>query len=157
MSRDPEFDRPVIIISAPRSGSTLLFETLAQAQNVYTIGTESFNVIEGVRALNPATRGLESHRLDAEAASDEVVRALRARLRAALFDRHGTKPRTAQTSRSQDQTWPNAVGFRSSVCAVRRSSCRAWYRAVRGIVPCGVSCRARYRAVRCSRPCAVCR
>jgi hypothetical protein len=35
------FDRPVFIISPPRSGSTLLFETLVGAPDVYTIGDES--------------------------------------------------------------------------------------------------------------------
>ena len=93
-SFDSEFDRPLIIISAPRSGSTLLFETLARAKNVYTIGTESFNVIGGMRALNPATRGFESHRLDASAATEDVILELRSRFRAAVFDRDGAKPRT---------------------------------------------------------------
>src|SRR5690606_36855978 len=35
------FDRPVFIVSPPRSGSTLLFETLAAAPGVFTIGDES--------------------------------------------------------------------------------------------------------------------
>ena len=106
--RDREFDRPVIIISAPRSGSTLLFETLARAKNVYTLGTESFNVIKSVRALDPATRGFQSHRLDASAASGDVIRQLRARFRGAVFDRHGAKP-TALPLRMLEKTPRNAL------------------------------------------------
>ena len=48
MSLDPEFDRPVFLISSPRSGSTFLFETLARAKDVYTIGDESHGLIEGI-------------------------------------------------------------------------------------------------------------
>jgi hypothetical protein len=32
------FDRPVFVVCPPRSGSTLLFETLAQAPDLYTVG-----------------------------------------------------------------------------------------------------------------------
>jgi|SRR5215472_8150705 len=40
------FDRPIIILGAPRSGTTLLFETLSQCANVWTIGGESYGVID---------------------------------------------------------------------------------------------------------------
>src|SRR5262249_45073113 len=40
------FDRPTIILGCPRSGTTLLFETLAQCANAWTIGSESFGVID---------------------------------------------------------------------------------------------------------------
>jgi hypothetical protein len=51
------FDRPVFIVSTPRSGSTLLFETLAQAPSLFTVGDESHGLIERIRALSPAGRG----------------------------------------------------------------------------------------------------
>ena len=51
--RDIEFDRPVFILSPPRSGSTLLFETLARAPGVYTIGGESHRIFESVPTLHP--------------------------------------------------------------------------------------------------------
>ena len=35
---DPVFDRPIFIVSAPRSGSTLLFEVLSKVRDIYTIG-----------------------------------------------------------------------------------------------------------------------
>jgi sulfotransferase family protein len=40
------FDRPIIILGCPRSGTTLLFETLAKCANVWTIGGESYGVID---------------------------------------------------------------------------------------------------------------
>ncbi|MGA9827371.1 MAG: aspartyl/asparaginyl beta-hydroxylase domain-containing protein, partial [Rhodanobacteraceae bacterium] len=43
---DPRFDRPVFIVSPPRSGSTLLFETLARAPDLYTVGGESHGRME---------------------------------------------------------------------------------------------------------------
>lgn len=91
-ARDAEFERPVFVVSSPRSGSTLLFETLAQAQNAYTIGDESHGLIEGIRALHPAARGFESNRLGADAAGSDVITELRARFRAALVDREGAPP-----------------------------------------------------------------
>ena len=41
----PEFDRPIFILSAPRAGSTLLFETLSQFPDIWTIGRESHDII----------------------------------------------------------------------------------------------------------------
>src|SRR5207248_425512 len=54
------FDRPVIIVAAPRSGSTLLFETLAGSPDFFTVGGESHEVIEGIPALRPHSRGFSS-------------------------------------------------------------------------------------------------
>jgi len=73
------FARPVFIVSPPRSGSSLLFETLAKAPNLYTIGSESHAIFEGMPQLNIAAHGYASNRLDATAASPEVVAALEER------------------------------------------------------------------------------
>lgn len=89
---DYEFDRPVFIVSPPRSGSTLLFETLAQSPDACTIGGESHGLIEGNTAagvLGAAARGYESNRLDAGDATPEVVAALRERFRKRAFNRNG--------------------------------------------------------------------
>lgn len=89
-----EFDRPVFIVSPPRSGSTLLFETLAQSPDACTIGGESHGIIEGNTAfgvLGAAARGYESNRLDAVDATPEVVAALRERFRKRAFNRNGEK------------------------------------------------------------------
>lgn len=89
---DYAFDRPVFIVSPPRSGSSLLFETLAQAPGVCTIGGESHGIIEGQTAggrLGAAARGYASNRLDASAAEPELAAALRNRFRQRAFDRDG--------------------------------------------------------------------
>ncbi len=90
--RDKNFDRPVFIVSPPRSGSTFLFETLAQAANVFTIGDESHALIEGIPELTPAQRGFDSNRLDGEAATPAIAAELRNRFRGALIDRDGAQP-----------------------------------------------------------------
>ncbi|HET6546093.1 MAG TPA: sulfotransferase [Rhodanobacteraceae bacterium] len=86
---DPRFDRPVFIVSSPRSGSTLLFETLARAPHLYTVGGESHGRIEGLPELHPVARGFGSNRLDASAATPEIVAAVRQRFLDRLRDREG--------------------------------------------------------------------
>ena len=105
---DPVFDRPVFIVSSPRSGSTLLFETLAQAKGVYTIGRESHALIEDMVALNPGLLGFESNRLTASAATPAVTEELRRRTWAELRDRYGAAP-TGAPSRVLEKTPKNAL------------------------------------------------
>lgn len=87
--RDPLFDRPVFIISPPRSGSTLLFEILAKAPRLFTIGDESHALIEGLQGLHPRDHDYASNRLDAAAATPALTEELRRRFLAELRDRHG--------------------------------------------------------------------
>ncbi|MFM8444566.1 MAG: sulfotransferase family protein [Methylococcus sp.] len=87
--RPPEFDRPIFIISAPRSGSTLLFESLAALPHLWTVGGESHELIEGIPELHPAARGYTSNRLTAADATGPVVAALHERFAKALRDRAG--------------------------------------------------------------------
>jgi hypothetical protein len=75
---DYPFDRPVIVVSAPRSGSTLLFETLARATALWTIGDESHGIFERINELNPAHGICTSNRLLAEDAEERIVEHLRA-------------------------------------------------------------------------------
>lgn len=105
---DPVFDRPIFIVSPPRSGSTLLFETLAQAPGLYTIGHESHALIEGLRGLHPAHRDFASNRLDAEAATPPVIDELRRRFLAELRDRDGRPPAPARV-RMLEKTPKNAL------------------------------------------------
>ena len=86
---DPLFDRPVFIVSTPRSGSTLLFETLARAPGVYTIGGESHGLIEKIPQLDLRARGYASNRMLAADAVPEVVRELRGRFLGRMRDRDG--------------------------------------------------------------------
>ncbi|HSB97459.1 MAG TPA: sulfotransferase [Spongiibacteraceae bacterium] len=92
---DPLFDRPVFIVSMPRSGSTLLFETLLQARALYTIGGESHALIEGVPELNVAAHNFDSNRLLAKHATPAVTQNLRQRFLSQLRDRNGLRPSVA--------------------------------------------------------------
>ncbi|MBV9497135.1 MAG: TIGR03032 family protein [Acidobacteria bacterium] len=83
------FDRPIFIVSSPRSGSTLLFETLAQSPSVYTIGGESHQVIEGIPQLHPSRRGWDSNRLLAADANIVSADELYSRFAESLHDRDG--------------------------------------------------------------------
>jgi len=91
--RNPEpvtrFDRPVFIVSAPRSGSTLLFETLSRSPSVRTIGQESHAVIEGIVELGPSRHGWMSNRLTEADATPDVARALQDRFWEAVAEHHG--------------------------------------------------------------------
>jgi hypothetical protein len=89
---DPTFDRPVFIVSPPRSGSTLLFETLARAPGVFTIGSESHALIESIPGLQLRHRDFASNRLRADDATPAVAQELRARLLARAIDRDGRAP-----------------------------------------------------------------
>lgn len=84
-------DRPVFIISAPRAGSTLLYELLAQSSSVFTLDGESEGVIEGIPSLHPATRGFDSHRLTDLDVDAETACSLSAGFIAGLRDRRGRR------------------------------------------------------------------
>jgi hypothetical protein len=66
-------EKPVFIMAAPRSGSTLLFEALAASPAIWTIGGEWHHIIKGIPELRPGTPGVTSNRLTEQHASDSVV------------------------------------------------------------------------------------
>ena len=70
------FDRPVFIVAAPRSGSTLLFETLAVNRELWSVGDESHKHFESIGSLRPS-RENPSNRLTAEMATPEIVQTLK--------------------------------------------------------------------------------
>lgn len=83
----PAFDRPLFIVSAPRAGSSLLFETLSLFPDLWTIGEESHELIEGIPALHPAAHGYASNRLRAADATPEIAAELHDRFARQLRDR----------------------------------------------------------------------
>lgn len=107
--RDPVFERPVFIVSPPRSGSTMLFETLARAPRLFTIGDESHQLIEGLPQLTPESRGFDSNRLLADDATPAVAEALRRRFYEALRDRDGQRPSPGLTVRMLEKTPKNSL------------------------------------------------
>lgn len=88
-----KFDRPILIVCSPRSGSTLLFEILAQAPDLFTVGDESHRLIEPIRGLGPFTRGWDSNRLVAADLTPDVREQLGRDFYEALRDREGARPR----------------------------------------------------------------
>lgn len=74
----PRFERPVFIVSAPRSGSTLLFEILAADDTFWTLGGEGHEHIESIPVLRPQSRAMESNRLTEESVTQRVDMMVRA-------------------------------------------------------------------------------
>ena len=103
-------ERPIIILAAPRSGSTLLFEALARSPDLYTIGGESHELIEGIAALNPLHGGVRSNRLTAADCTAPVAAALRARFVERLRDIEGRPVQAGLTRvRMLEKTPKNAL------------------------------------------------
>lgn len=113
-------DRPVFIVSTPRSGSTLLFETLAQAPELHTVGGESHWLIEDIPAFSPPSRGWGSNRLTAADATPAAVEQLARAFYAELRDRDGRPaegrvrmlektPKNALRVPFFDAAWPDAT------------------------------------------------
>ncbi|MGE0740522.1 MAG: sulfotransferase [Hyphomonadaceae bacterium] len=106
---DPQFDRPIFVVNPPRSGSSLLFETLAQSPTLFTVGGESHALIEGVDALGIAARNWDSNRLTLDDADPEVVAQLRARFAASVRDRQGRSPPRGARVRMLEKTPKNSL------------------------------------------------
>jgi hypothetical protein len=102
-------ERPIIILSAPRAGSTLLFETLAQAAGLHTIGGESHRLIESIDSLHPGSGAVTSNRLTEKDASAEIVAELRRRFASQLRDRDGQAPAPGARARLLEKTPKNAL------------------------------------------------
>ena len=85
-------DRPIIILSAPRAGSTLLFEVLSKSQSLWTIGGESHALIETIPKLNIAYRQFNSNALSQQDIDDDLRQILLQRFSDELRDANGNKP-----------------------------------------------------------------
>ena len=66
-------ERPIFIIAAPRSGSTLLFETLTSSNSVVSVGGEAHMMIEGIPQLRAGAPGVSSNRLTEQNLRPEYV------------------------------------------------------------------------------------
>jgi LPS sulfotransferase NodH len=107
--RPPVLDRPIVILSAPRAGSSLLFETLAQAAGVYSIGGESHQLIESIAALRPGRGVARSNRLTRRDATTTIVTELRQRFAGRVVDRDGQVPDSGAKTRLLEKTPKNAL------------------------------------------------
>lgn len=72
------YDRPVFIISAPRSGSTLLFETLSGNSNFWTLGEECHTIYRAIPSLDPVNNNFDSGALTRKQATPETGNIVRA-------------------------------------------------------------------------------
>jgi hypothetical protein len=105
----PFIERPIIILSAPRAGSTLLFETLAQAAGIHTIGGESHRLIENIDALRPGGGAVISNRLTGKDATAAVIAELHRRFAITIRDRDGLPPAAGAGARLLEKTPKNAL------------------------------------------------
>lgn len=81
--------QPIFVVSAPRSGSTMLFEQLMTVEGLWSIGGEShgiFRLFPGLRAENA---NLDSGSLSAAHADDKTANSLRACFAWLLRNHHG--------------------------------------------------------------------
>lgn len=106
---DGAIERPVILVSAPRSGSTMFFEALEKSSDLFSIGGESHGLIESIDMLHPASRNFDSNVLAARHCSRDVARELHFRFRGAAARPDGTKPAAGEPIRLLEKTPKNAL------------------------------------------------
>ena len=82
------FNRPIIILACPRSGSTLFYETLARAQDLWTVGGESHAIIEEIPEFSTIYNGSVSNELTENDGSIRAIEVLRKRFQEQLINRN---------------------------------------------------------------------
>jgi hypothetical protein len=106
---DNRLREPVFIIAAPRSGSTLLFETLAVSRQLFTLGDEGHELIEGLPELQPGAPDVDSNRLEARHASPSIAARIRARILERARSRSGAPAPSTGPVRFLEKTPKNAL------------------------------------------------
>ncbi len=102
-------DRPIFIAAAPRSGSTLLFETLAASEHICTVGGEAHWLVESIAALRPGGPRVESNRLCAEHADEAISADILNQIAAQLRDCSGKSVSLDTHLRFLEKTPKNAL------------------------------------------------
>jgi len=108
-SPPPVLQRPVFIVAAPRSGSTLLFETLAASDQLLNVGGEAHWLVESVDELRVGAPGVDSNRLSADAYSVELARRMHASLSERLVDSAGRPADALDGRRLLEKTPKNSL------------------------------------------------
>ena len=93
------FDRPLFIVAAPRSGSTMLFELLQGHAALWTIGGEGHAHVESVEGLSIVDREPPSNRLTQTDFAPPRARSLLANYLADLRDNSGQRYESLQDLR----------------------------------------------------------
>lgn len=113
-------DRPIVVVSTPRSGSTVLYESLEQAPGLFTTGQESHWLIEDMPGLTPSERGWDSNRLTAADATPERADSISREFYRQCRDRDGNRaegqvrllektPKNALRIPFFDAIWPDCL------------------------------------------------
>ena len=91
-------DRPIIILGAPRSGTTILFRCLALHPDLWHLPDESHKILEG--PFHPASlRGYESNRVTAEDLDEDLARSLRSQFYRSAINLNKVWPNPASLMR----------------------------------------------------------
>lgn len=101
--------RPVFIIAAPRSGSTLLFETLGASDQLCTLGGEAHWLAEGLEYLRPGAPGVNSNRLTDAQVTEEVTAHVYRTIAAGLLDNRGSPVQVGAHTRLLEKTPKNSL------------------------------------------------
>ena len=102
--------RPVFIVAAPRSGSTLLFETLRASRQLWSLEDEAHWLIESIPELRPGAAGVDSNRLTAAHCTAGVAARIQSALLENLRDAGGRAlPADARDVRLLEKTPKNAL------------------------------------------------
>jgi len=102
-------ERPLFIVAAPRSGSTLLFETLAASEHIATVGGEAHWLVESIPELRPGATGVDSNRLGAEHCTSGVSELIVQQIAAHLQDHRGQPSALDAPLRFLEKTPKNAL------------------------------------------------
>jgi hypothetical protein len=101
--------RPLFIVAAPRSGSTLLFETLAASDQIATLGGEAHWLVESIPGLSPGAPGIDSNRLTAAEATAHVADRIQSQILERLVDAAAQPVRDGKVLRFLEKTPKNAL------------------------------------------------
>jgi hypothetical protein len=101
--------QPVFIVAAPRSGSSLLFETMAASQQIATLGGEAHWLIESIAELCPGAPGIDSNRLLANQATPRIIGRIHSQILERLVDRQGKPLRDGRFLLFLEKTPKNAL------------------------------------------------
>ncbi len=102
-------EKPLIIVSSPRSGSTMFFEALSKCPDLYTIGGESHLAIESIESLNPSTRNYDSNILSSDDCTPEIAGRLVGNFYQNSRKHDGARPQNAEPIRLLEKTPKNAL------------------------------------------------
>ncbi|MFT6267668.1 MAG: hypothetical protein ACJAVV_000467 [Alphaproteobacteria bacterium] len=87
-------EKPIFIIAAPRSGSTLLFETLMRHQQLWSFGDEGHAWIEKYPNLRPVRGGVASNRLTGADINEALAEQLKLDMLQGMISAQGERVNT---------------------------------------------------------------